>query len=370
METKILVVDDDLVTRKGLTELLKEVGYDALAVESGEKAMEMARVDDFTLALVDLKMPGMNGIEVLKALKSIKPKLYLVMITAYATIETAVEAMKLGAFDYIRKPFKADELIAVVESIVGEERLERSLRDFEFKRTEKNVMDFFVDELKDRKGLLITKEDPKTLKQNPGLSNVPIYRLTEDGGSKESIKPNEMNKIKKLVTSFLRKNKGCVICINGVEMLVKNNPWTEVERFLGNLTESANTGDAILIVSASPETLDEHSQMDLEKALRGDYTQNMSESLANPMRRAVLRYLALTGKASFMDILRNIKEKDSPKLSFHIKKLSSFDVIEKDANGIYMITKRGEKLLSILDSIDGEGRRESNTFLIYNAHVR
>jgi FixJ family two-component response regulator/DNA-binding HxlR family transcriptional regulator len=370
MATKILIVDDDLVTRKGLTELLKEFGYEAMALDSGEKALKAAREDDFDLALVDLKMPKMDGIEVLEALKSIKPRMYIVMITAYATVETAVEAMKAGAFDYIRKPFKADELNSVILRILEEDRFEKTLSGYELTDFKRSSVQVFREMVKTRKGLCLTSENPKSFAKKNRIKDVPLYHVTSDGNGKYAISPKNLNAIKKLTVSFTRKNRGSAVLIHGLEPLLRSNSLSKVKEFLTNLKEDIASMDSMLMVSARPESLDDQTLLELENAFSGDYTQNMSESLANHIRRAVIRYLSIAKKASFTDIMRNVGEHDSPKLSFHLRKLVSFEVIAKDGKGQYHLSPRGKKLVAIIDGIEGEGRKESGTFLHYDEEPR
>ncbi|MBW1900579.1 MAG: response regulator [Deltaproteobacteria bacterium] len=108
---RILVVDDELIVRDSLKEWLKEEGFTVDAAESGPDALEMLNEKQYHLMLTDIKMPGMDGVEVLKKAKEAFPDLTVVMMTAYATVETAVEAMKIGALDYLVKPFDLDTLI-------------------------------------------------------------------------------------------------------------------------------------------------------------------------------------------------------------------------------------------------------------------
>ncbi len=120
---KILIADDEEIMRSSLSDWLKEDGYDAVAVEDGFKAIEQVKAEDWDLVLVDLKMPGIDGIEVLKQINRIKPNLPVVIITAYATVDTAVTAMKEGAADYVVKPFNPEEISMVINKIVEHQRL-------------------------------------------------------------------------------------------------------------------------------------------------------------------------------------------------------------------------------------------------------
>jgi DNA-binding NtrC family response regulator len=111
---EILIVDDDAVIREGLRRILKVEGYLVETVHNGRLALDRIREGDFDLMITDLKMPGMNGIEVLQAIQSCHPELPVIMITGYAAIDNAVEAMKNGAVDYLAKPFANKEIVEKV----------------------------------------------------------------------------------------------------------------------------------------------------------------------------------------------------------------------------------------------------------------
>jgi len=121
---KILVLDDE----RSLCELLKVVfqkeGYEVLTTPSAKKAIEIAQSDDIDVVVSDIKLPEMNGLEVLKRLRKIKPELPVLMITAYGTIKEAVEALKMGAYDYIIKPFDVEELKVIVAKALETKRLQ------------------------------------------------------------------------------------------------------------------------------------------------------------------------------------------------------------------------------------------------------
>ena len=119
----ILVVDDEEIMREILETLLTREGYDVKLASSGEEGLDLARALPFDAALVDIMMPGINGIETLDELRRIDEDLAVIIITAYASIESAISAMKSGAFDYITKPFKNDEVLVVVRNAMERRRL-------------------------------------------------------------------------------------------------------------------------------------------------------------------------------------------------------------------------------------------------------
>ena len=116
--TKILIVDDELIMRESLAGWLERDGHEVSAASSGEEAMEVLKDSRFDILLVDIKMEGMSGLDVLKQVKESDPDVDVVMITAYGSITTAIEAMKKGAYDYLLKPFDPDALGVLIEKII------------------------------------------------------------------------------------------------------------------------------------------------------------------------------------------------------------------------------------------------------------
>src|SRR5215211_7445587 len=119
----ILVVDDEEIMREILETLLTREGYEVKLASSGEEGLELARALPFDAAIVDIMMPGIDGIGTLDELKRIDEDLAVIIITAYASVESAISAMKSGAFDYITKPFKNEEVLVVVRNAMERRRL-------------------------------------------------------------------------------------------------------------------------------------------------------------------------------------------------------------------------------------------------------
>lgn len=113
-QSKILVVDDDRLTRKYLETVLSSDGHRVVAAENGEQALEEAAKQTFDLALIDLRMPGIDGMQVLKTLRQRSPDTPLIVLTAHASLQTAVEALREGAHDYLFKPCR---MAALRESV-------------------------------------------------------------------------------------------------------------------------------------------------------------------------------------------------------------------------------------------------------------
>ncbi len=124
MKSRILVVDDEESIREFLEIMLKKEGYDPTCVEDGQKAIEMFKKKSFDMIISDMQMPNMTGIELLRKIREQDSDVLFMMITAFGTTETAVEAMKLGAYDYITKPFKIDEVRINIANALRSRNLE------------------------------------------------------------------------------------------------------------------------------------------------------------------------------------------------------------------------------------------------------
>ena len=120
---RILVVDDEPAVRDALRDWLREDGYEVGAAANGYEAVDMVKERDWNIMLLDLKMPGMDGLETMQQVKKISPEIEIIMVTAYATVDTAVEAMRVGAYDYLVKPVDPEELDLQIKKIVSHQNL-------------------------------------------------------------------------------------------------------------------------------------------------------------------------------------------------------------------------------------------------------
>ncbi len=120
---KILVIDDEDIVRTSCSRTLQPEGFEVSLARNGVEGLKMAGEEMFDLVLTDLKMPDMDGIEVLRSIKEKWPKTEVIIVTGYQTVDTAVKAIKLGAYTYIEKPFTPDALIlAVTEALTGRKK--------------------------------------------------------------------------------------------------------------------------------------------------------------------------------------------------------------------------------------------------------
>src|SRR5258705_1817508 len=120
---RILLIEDDKATAAALERVLTAEGYDVEMVSRGDEGLEMAKDDPFDVVITDLKLPGLNGLELGRSVHSARPRIPIILMTAHGTTETAIEATKSGAYDYLLKPFEMSELLELVAKAAVASRL-------------------------------------------------------------------------------------------------------------------------------------------------------------------------------------------------------------------------------------------------------
>src|ERR671917_1438591 len=140
----LLIVDDEPGMRQLLSHVFGRAEHSVRAAESGAKALELLRQEPADLIISDVKMPDMDGIELLRAVREFLPDVAIVMMTAFATVETAREAFKLGADDFIQKPFDVDELKLIVEKALELRQLKQEIQDWRKTQSERGRLDQII----------------------------------------------------------------------------------------------------------------------------------------------------------------------------------------------------------------------------------
>ena len=179
-ELTVMVVDDELIVRESLKGWLEKFGYGIDTAADAREAVEKLEKEDFDLLFVDIKMPGMDGIELLKKVKEDRPDVIVVMITAHGSIESAIEAMKAGASDYLMKPFDPEDLELLVEKLVQTKKLieqNKWLREaYESKSHFQNLV-----------GVSAGMQALFQMIQDVAPSNTPVLIVGETGTGKELV---------------------------------------------------------------------------------------------------------------------------------------------------------------------------------------
>ena len=169
----VMVVDDEESVREGSQRILKRMGFEVRVAKRGDEGLEILEKARPAIVLLDLKMPGMDGMEVLERIKAVDPEIQVIVITGYATVETAIQAMKQGAYDFIPKPFEPDQLRIVVNRAAEKIRLTREAAKLERERArtlsdlgaEKSRLRTVIESFPD--GILVTNASGNVVMLNP-----------------------------------------------------------------------------------------------------------------------------------------------------------------------------------------------------------
>jgi len=172
---KILVVDDEKVIRDGCSRVLSGKGYDAITAENGREALDILAKEPLDIILLDLKMPVMSGEEVLEITGEKYPDIPVIIITGHGTVDTAVECMKKGAYDFITKPFQIDQFLLIITRAAEKRNLEQKARQFEQENI-RNLYDLNLEKSRLKtiinymgNGVMVTNRNLEVVLHNPAL---------------------------------------------------------------------------------------------------------------------------------------------------------------------------------------------------------
>ncbi len=219
MTANILVVDDEKAARKSLADILRLEGYDVTAVEDGENALKLLGDQAFDLMLLDIRMPGMDGIEVMQKAVDISPDMQIIMLTAHGSMESAIEALRYGAHDYLIKPSSPQEILSSVAGAMA--RHTESQR----KRLLLGQLETSLQQLKDVEGVTQTNVAGQRVIALPDgvmvdLARREIWR----GNDRVTLTPTEGKLLKVLL-----ENKGRVMTHRDLVFLVQGYEITDWE---------------------------------------------------------------------------------------------------------------------------------------------
>ncbi|MBW2052488.1 MAG: response regulator, partial [Deltaproteobacteria bacterium] len=218
----ILVVDDEEKIREGCYRVLTDKGFKVFTAENGQAALDTLAGEEMDVILLDLKMPGMDGEEVLELAHEKYPDIPVIIITGHGTIDTAVECMKKGAYDFITKPFQIRQFMLPVNRAADKRRLEQKARQLQ-QETIRNLYDLNLEKSRLRtminclaNGVMITNRNLEVVLFNPALTRLlgvneeiqtpaPLSRFIEDGSLLETLKEiqSDLDSTDKLISQEL-----------------------------------------------------------------------------------------------------------------------------------------------------------------------
>src|SRR3990170_1530728 len=175
---RLLVVDDDRALRSSLERVLVQNGYEVVAAENAQEARARLEAQAFAVALLDLVLPDAEGLELLREIKATQPETEVLVVTAYGSIESAVEAMRWGAYDYLTKPFHTAELLTTLGKALEKIALQRENRSLRYQLSQQTIGRILI-------GSSAPLQPVKKLIEQGAPSNAPVIVEGESGTGKE-----------------------------------------------------------------------------------------------------------------------------------------------------------------------------------------
>lgn len=211
MKAKIMVVDDEEHIRKSLEEILRLEGYEISAIESADAALPILKTENFDLILLDLRMPGMDGIEFLRSVTRMAPETKVILLTGHGTLESAIEALRQGASDYLLKPVASRELLSSVARALAQRAEQQQ------KRLILEQLDASIQRLKDVEGIeALTTGEQQVIALDDGVTVDLERREIWRGNQRVSLTPTEGKLMRVLL-----ENRGRVLSHRELVLLVQ-----------------------------------------------------------------------------------------------------------------------------------------------------
>ncbi len=322
---RVLVVDDDRVFREELAELLRDDQHEVEAEGSVAKAVERLEGAEFDVVLTDLKMPRQGGLDLLRTVRARWPRTFVVMVTGFATVESALEAMKLGAFDYIRKPFRLEQVRETLRLVTQE-------REFDLSR------ELQRDPRQEARDLAEGARQEVLFFGDAGEAPIPHVTVVP-------LDPASLVSLTDRTRTFLEEHPDGAVVVAGAERLLEHHRLEEVVAVFDRL-RALLAGHGPLRVGFNPRRVPASAAAALGASVSSDEVHATLEALASPIRRKALHRLA-ESPASFGEVMRAAGVDDSPKMSFHLRRLVDAGLLHHEADA-YRLTPRGEASVRLL----------------------
>jgi CheY-like chemotaxis protein/DNA-binding HxlR family transcriptional regulator len=331
LRMRVLIVDDNLEFRDELATLLGDSGQAVTAVSSALEATAALEGGEFDVMFTDLKAGRRSAMDLLGTARDRWPRLLVVMLTANATVETAVQALQQGAFDYLRKPIRPDQVQRVLELVSQQLALTRAgakpLDPVRYANT------------------LAAEGGYEVLLISP-----PPVQATTEKVSHLPLDPDNPFRIHEAVEDFVEPKDKAAVVLAAVEQLLARHREEEISALLEGI-RALLEGKGPLAVGYDPNKITATGALAVRASIVSSDARTTLDSLANPIRRLVLRRLA-DGPCSFMQAMEAAHLDDTSLIAFHLRKLTESGLVTHVARERYRLTSRGDGAIKVLNSID------------------
>jgi len=348
---RVLIVDDDVVFLQQLRKFLLAKNLSVDAAEGGKRALEMMVNEQYDIVILDLKMPDIPGVEVLKHARQHEVKSKFIIVTGYGEIETAVETMKLGAADYIQKPFEAEELFNIIrelENIHGD--------------TANEPVEWLKRICAGKEIFLITEMKPEKFEDDCGISARRRIWLRERP-HRDEMGRTKLEILMDSILDFITKYKNVTVIHEGISHLVKIYGKEEVRKYFSSLYEKAKYDKFQIVVLYKSQT-EKDILLSMQEMPFSLNAEEIAKIFRSTTRCSIIQFLDEYNSLSFTDMLEKINVKSSSDLAFHIRRLMAWDAVKKDEKN-YELTPRGRYFADLLRLITEGKYRDPGSNVIY-----
>ncbi len=344
---KVLVVDDNETFRRQTARYLNLHDIDVTAAARGKEALDMMRSCRYDVVLLDLKMPDLHGLEVLRQAKADGIRASFIMVTGYGDVSSAVEAMKNGAVDFIEKPFDPEQLLALIRETAASYR--------QLPSTAAELPSLLAGRDPDAAVLLIA-DTPAELEQ--------LLSFTADEQLSLQAEERTLAELQHAIEVFLEHHDRVYIVHADIRHLYREHETTAVDRYLSQLHRHAETTAVTLVVlydTSMEREITDRIVDDVDVAL---FVEDVIAALDHPIRRDILHLLEQNDVLRYSFFLKHMDIDYSAKLAFHLNRLQNDDLVEK-TDGCYRLTERGHSFAMLYQSLLLQRRREAGGSILY-----
>lgn len=326
---RLLVVDDDEVFREELSTFLGDEGHQVESAPSARKALEVLETGERDIVFTDLKMPRQSGLDLLREIRQRWPRTYVIVVTGFATVPTAVEAMKLGAFEYIGKPFRGEQVRQVLRLVTEE----RAFSEVGLPSEEPIALASSLAKTHKLPMLLLT--------DRPGKATEAVTVRPYDGADPARL-------IDEVEAFYGEHEKGGVVLAR-VDRLLVDHRLEDIVELLQRVRDKVQTRGPFAI-GLDPHRVSRDAATAVRSVLVANQVHGTLEAIASPIRRRVLLRLA-EAPAGFSDVMHAAELDDSPKLSFHMHRLVDEGLVAHSGER-YRLTPKGEGAVTLLHDME------------------
>lgn len=359
---KILVVDDDKTFLDKMEKHLELDNHSVVTSSSSIEALEKINQENFELILTDLKMPDLSGVDLLKKARERGNNSIFIVITGYGTIESAVEAVKTGAYDYLSKPFELTHLKDKIKEVEQELKLRDRIKIPRILESLRKLGEIDINSFKDEfpsPFLVISDKNPETIIKKFDLSPAIPVKLSFDEKD-DTILLTKLYSLKSSIEDFTEQNRKGTIILTGVEKLSQIHNWENVKQFLLYIQSEILSSELFLLVlldksdrlrSPSPDLY-----FDALSSFVSTSFDRTIEIISHVIRKNIILLLQSQKGAmlSFNEIFKKLSMNSSSVLAFHLNKLVKTEILIKEKTS-YTLSSKGQYVADIIEILEKFG---------------